>query len=524
MRFRFLRRGRTAFCFVTIFVVFTILNRSIPRRVKVRHAYQQDYNTYLGMAVWLLQWISDTEYHVLGGAVIRPMWGNYEPSQYGHTTQGQGENGRAVKHEPWEKNEIEKSVMMYSINQFSSDKISYNRTIPDLRKHECKHWHYPSQLPNASVIIAFHNEGWSTLLRTIHSVINRTPPAFLREIILIDDASTMEHLHSSLFTEITKPQYHRLVKLLRNTKRRGIIASRVLGAQMATGQTIIFLDSHCEVGLNWLPPLMTIIKTNRTTVAVPILDIIDSLNFTIYPQSQGALARGMFDWTLDYKRVGGLPMRDMVSRRYATEPYRSPVLAGGVFAIDKKYFFELGAFDDGLEMWGGENYELSFKVWMCGGSLVWVPCSRVAHAYRFDGRPPYSFPKGTLQFIQDKNFARVAEVWMDDYKQYFYSRKSYLYSPSIKLGDLTKPIQFRASHKCKSFRWFLENIANDLVKHFPLPPLLLQSGEIRTFDTNHKCMDTRGIQPGTTGGRVGLYKCHGQGGNQEQVIAMNSWM
>ena len=42
--------------------------------------------------------------------------------------------------------------------------------------------------------------------------------------------------------------------------------------------------------------------------------------------------------------------------------YRAPTHAGGLFAMDREYFFEMGAYDPGLKIWGGENFELSFKV------------------------------------------------------------------------------------------------------------------------------------------------------------------
>jgi len=95
----------------------------------------------------------------------------------------------------------------------------------------CRSKQYHKYLPDTSIIIVFHNEAWSTLLRTVHSVINRSPKPLLKEIILVDDASERDFLGKKL--EDYAARLPVSVKVLRTGKRSGLIRARLLGAKNA---------------------------------------------------------------------------------------------------------------------------------------------------------------------------------------------------------------------------------------------------------------------------------------------------
>ncbi|XP_069024507.1 N-acetylgalactosaminyltransferase 7 isoform X3 [Embiotoca jacksoni] len=361
---------------------------------------------------------------------------------------GPGEGAKPFILGPEYKDSVQASIKEFGFNMVASDMISLDRTISDIRHEECKYWHYDERLMTSSVVIVFHNEGWSTLLRTVHSVIKRTPRRYLAEIVMIDDFSNKVHLKERLEEYIK--QWNGLVKVFRNEKREGLIQARSIGAHKANkGQVLIYLDAHCEVAVNWYAPLVAPISKDR-----------------------------------------------------------SPAMAGGLFAIERDFFFELGLYDPGLQIWGGENFEISYKIWQCGGQLLFVPCSRVGHIYRlqgWQGNPP---PAHVGSSPTLKNYVRVVEVWWDDYKDYFYaSRPETL---TLAYGDISDLKRFREEHRCKSFKWFMEEIAYDIPLHYPLPPKNVEWGEIRGFETSY-CIDSMGH---TNGGNVEIGPCHRMGGNQ----------
>ncbi|XP_047704903.1 inactive polypeptide N-acetylgalactosaminyltransferase-like protein 5 isoform X3 [Prionailurus viverrinus] len=369
----------------------------------------------------------------------------------------------------------------------------------------CLQKHYPANLPTASVVVCFHNEEFNALFRTMFSVVNLTPRHFLEEIILVDDMSDSDDLKEKLdhHLEIFRGK----IKLIRNKKREGLIRSRMIGASRASdlyenlhrclwihlsvsphnlvracclpiylylpvaptgdvgllpglklwgpvvwaGDVLVFLDSHCEVNKVWLEPLLHAIAKDPKMVVCPLIDVIDSVTLEYWPSP---VVRGAFNWHLQFK-WDNVFSYEMDGPEGPTLPIRSPAMAGGIFAINRHYFREIGQYDKGMNLWGAENLELSLRIWMCGGQLFVLPCSRVGHIskQRFPNQPEFAE-------AMTYNRLRLAHVWLDEYKEQFFLRRPGL--KSVAYGNISERVELRKRLGCKSFQWYLDNVFPEL--------------------------------------------------------------
>ncbi|KAI8484640.1 hypothetical protein Bbelb_375810 [Branchiostoma belcheri] len=310
----------------------------------------------------------------------------------------------------------------------------------------------------------------------------------------------------------------------------------------------------------WLEPLLARIAENRSNVVTPVIDVLDWKTFEY--QHTMEVQRGIFDWRLTFT-WGLIPEYERSRRKSPVDPVRSPTMAGGLFAIDKWYFEHIGTYDAGMDVWGGENLEMSFRIWQCGGNLEIMPCSRVGHVFR--PRSPHSFPKKNEVLV---NSLRLAEVWMDDYKEIFYRRNphakteeparkngqygiivlpSFLkerygdvlvaslrherygdvsarldlkdklhckpFLPSLtscpeRYGDVSARLDLKDKLHCKPFKWFMETIMPDMYVPEDRPG---RSGALRNSASN-LCFDSEGAE--NAGKRPTMWGCHGMGGNQ----------
>lgn len=87
------------------------------------------------------------------------------------------------------KAEVDKSNDKFKFNEFISRLIPLDRQLKDFRTDECKTAEYAKILPKVSIILSFYNEPFTMVMRTLYSILKRSPLELIEEIILVDDCS-----------------------------------------------------------------------------------------------------------------------------------------------------------------------------------------------------------------------------------------------------------------------------------------------------------------------------------------------
>ncbi|NXE00404.1 GALT6 acetylgalactosaminyltransferase, partial [Chaetorhynchus papuensis] len=402
-----------------------------------------------------------------------------------------GADGKAFKKDRWtpeETKEKERGYEKHCFNAFASDRISLQRALgPDSRPPD--------------VVIVFHNEAWSTLLRTVYSVLHSSGGGLLREVIL--------YLKEELDRYVERGG---VVRVVRQRERKGLIGGGLLGASVASGEVLTLGGGHCECppcewGGGWLEPLLSRIAEEPRGGVSPDIATIDlnTFEFSKPVQNGKQHSRGNFDWSLTFGWEV-VPPRERQRRKDETFPIKGGGFAGGLFAISRSYFEGGGSYDDQMEIWGGENGGGAFRVWQCGGQVEIIGGGVVGHVFR--SKSPHTFPKGTQ--VISRNQVRLAEVWMDDYKEIFYRRNQQAGGGAKEktFGDITERLRLRERLHCKNFTWYLQNVYPEMFVP-DLTPMFY--GAIKNEGTK-SCLD---VGENNHGGKpLIMYPCHGLGGNQ----------
>ena len=126
------------------------------------------------------------------------------------------------------RNEDDKKLMddgykNFAYNSLVSSRLGVHRDINDTRHKDCLGKTFPENLPTASVIICFYNEEYFTLLRSVFSVIKRSPENLVKEIILINDNSEDQDIINKVSDEISNNPELKKVKLFTPEERLGLI-------------------------------------------------------------------------------------------------------------------------------------------------------------------------------------------------------------------------------------------------------------------------------------------------------------
>jgi len=314
----------------------------------------------------------------------------------------------------------------------------------------------------------------------------------LSKIVLVDNASKDKvsdwHEIVQMSSKIQVVRLERMVGLSA-AKNRGV---KELALPTGSEAMLVFLSSRSIVSEKWLVPLHGSVGADN--VVYPAVDIWDHTSATLMPADDNVVAG--FTWAMAFRWEDATnDARVFRSSGGGRDSAKYSPATPGVFAVRASYFAEIGGFEESLDTatrllrdqtttragagglntyyWSHEDIsdpalvEFSLRVWLCGGSIIQQPCSRVAHNYRTIFEDGLSVGEGVTQHVVDHTVMRIAEYWFPVPLREVIHQARFAGRVPHTIGDLTSALRspetlfsvpaLRAE-RCAGVDWFLAEV------------------------------------------------------------------
>ncbi len=232
-------------------------------------------------------------------------------------------------------------------------------------------------LLRASVIIVNHNGG-DELRRCLASVVSAAPAG--SEVIVVDNAST------DLSAEAVERDFPP-VRLIRSRTNLGFGGGNNLGANLAQGNYLAFLNPDTTVEAGWLETLVRVLEcVPRAGLVTPKILQMDA------PERISACGNNMHFTGLTLGRGMGS------SREEYGQVERVTAVSGAAFCVRSDVFRTLGGFDAAFFMYM-EDADLSLRTRLAGYECLYVPTSVVFHDYSLRIGPSKTFYQERNRYV-----------------------------------------------------------------------------------------------------------------------------
>ena len=285
--------------------------------------------------------------------------------------------------------------------------------------------------PRIAVVVITRNEGCE-LEATVTNLFQTAPPSQL-ELIVVDDGSTDD---STGFLDRLPG-----ATVLRSSGV-GVAQARNLGASHASGDVILFADAHVRAPEGWHIPVTDALRDERVgSVAPGIYSLTD-------PERRGF---GM--------SVAGPDLRVPWLRKAGSAPYSVPVLPGGFLAMRRETYLRTGGYDPGMRQLGGNDAELSCRLWLSGYEQKVVPELEVGHLFR--SAAPY--PAKWVALLHNRLRMALVHFHAERVERVVQALRTYEAFPAAVAMTLDTDVQERRAlmARTRSFNddWFFERFS-----------------------------------------------------------------